>query len=55
MRDIKLSSLIKTIFQFSEIYKIIENANFQKKLLIIFESIINVLWYSFVSVLKPKK
>jgi len=55
MRDIKLSSLIKTIFQFSEIYKIIENANFQKKLLIIFESILNVLWYSFVSVLKPKK
>ena len=55
MRDIKLSNLIKTIFQFNEIYKIIENANFQKKLLIIFESIVNVLWYSFISVLKPKK
>ena len=55
LRNIKLSTLIKTIFQFSEIYKIIENANFQKKLLIIFESILNVLWYSFVSVLKPKK
>ena len=39
----------------NEYNKIIENANFQKKLLIIFESIINVLWYSFVSVLKPKK
>ena len=55
IRNIKLSNLIKTIFQFNEIYKIIENANFQKKLLIIFESIINILWYSFVYTLKPKK
>ena len=55
IRNIKPSNLIKTIFQFNEINKIIEKTNFYKKLLIIFESIMNILWYSFVSVFKSKK
>ena len=55
LRNIKLSTLIKTIFQFDVIFSIIKNSNLSVKFLIIFESIINILWYSFVLTLKPKK
>ena len=55
LRNLKLSSLIKAIFQFRIIFKIIKNSNFLIKFLIVFESIINTLWYSFSFTLKPKK
>ena len=55
LRNIKLSTLIKVIFQFDVIFSIIKNSNLSVKFLIIFESIINILWYSFVLTLKPKK
>jgi len=55
LRNLKLSSLIKAIFQFRIIFKIIKNSNFLIKFLIVFESIINTLWYSFTFTIKPKK
>ena len=55
LRNLKLSSLIKAIFQFRIIFKIIKNSNFIIKFLIVFESIINTLWYSFTFTLKSKK
>ena len=55
LRNLKLSNLIKAIFQFRIIFKIIKNSNFLIKSLIVFESIINTLWYSFTFTLKSKK
>ena len=55
LRNIKLSNLIKTIFQFRIIFSIIKNSNFLIKFFIVFESIINTLWYSFTLNFKPKK
>ena len=48
LRNIKLSNLMKTIPQFKIIFKILKNSNLLVKLFVIFESIINVLWYSIV-------
>ena len=53
-RNIKLSSLLKSISQFKEIFEIIKNSNFYIKLLIIFETSINIIWYSFSSTIKNK-
>ncbi len=55
LRNIKLSTLIKTIFQFNVIFTIIKNSNFLIKFLIVFESILNILWYSLILTFKPKK
>ena len=55
LRNIKLSTLIKTIFQFNIIFSIIRNSNFIVKFLVIIESIVNTLWYSFILTIKPKK
>ena len=55
LRNIKLSSLIKSIFQFQLIFEIIKNSNLLVKLLIIFESMFNTFWYSFAFTLKHKK
>ncbi len=55
LRNIKLLNLIKTAFQINVIMKIIKNSNLLIKLLILFESIINSLWYSFIFTIKPKK
>ena len=55
LRNLKLSSLIKAIFQFRIIFAIIKNSSFLTKFLIVLESIINTLWYSFSFTLKPKK
>ena len=55
LRNIKLSTLIKIIFQFNIIIKLINNSNFVVKFLIILESIINIFWYSIVFTLKSKK
>ena len=55
LRNLKLSNLIKGIFQFGIIFKIIKNSNFLTKFLIVSESIINTLWYSLIYTLKSKK
>ena len=55
LRNMKLSSLIKSIFQFKLIFEIIKNSNLFIKFLIIFESIINTFWYSFAFTFKYKK
>ena len=55
LRNIKLSNLIKTIFQLNIIFKIIKDSNFLVKLLIIVESILNILWYSFTQSFKFRK
>jgi hypothetical protein len=55
LRNLKLSSLMKAIFQFSIIFKIIKNLSFLTKLLVVFESVINTLWYSLAFTLKSKK
>ena len=55
LRNIKLTKLIKSIFQFNEVFKIIENSNLLIKFLVIFESTINVFWYSLTATIKSKK
>ena len=55
LRNIKLSTIIKTTLQLKLIFKIIENSNFIIKFLIIIESILNILWYSFTLTFKSKK
>ena len=53
-RNINLSRLLQSIFQFKEIFKIIKNSNLHIKLLIILETSINIIWYSITSTLKNK-
>ena len=55
LRNIKLSNLIKTIFQFKIVFSIIKNSNFLIKFFIIIESIVNAFWYSFTLTFKSKK
>ena len=55
LRNINLFTLIKALFQFNIIFKIIKNSNLLIKFLIIFESIVNIFWYSFILTLKSKK
>ena len=54
LRNLKLSSLIKAIFQFRIIFKIIKNSSLLTKLLIVSESVINTLWYSIIYTFKSK-
>ena len=55
LRNIKLSTLIKIIFQFNIIFKLIKNSNFVVKFLIILESILNIFWYSIIFTVKSKQ
>ena len=55
LRNIKISTLIKIISQFSLIFKITKNSNIIIKLLIIFESILNIFWYSIILTFVRKK
>ena len=55
LRNINLFTLIKALFQFNIIFKIIKNSNLLIKFLIISESIVNIFWYSFILTLKSKK
>ena len=55
LRNIKLLTLIKSMSQFNVIFSIIRNSSFLIKFLVIFESILNILWYSFTLTFKPKK
>ena len=55
LKNLKLSNLIKAIFQFKIIFTIIKNSSFLIKLLIVSESVINTFWYSIIYTLKSKK
>ena len=55
LKNLKLSNLIKAIFQFKIIFTIIKNSSFLIKLLIVSESVINTFWYSIIYTLKFKK
>jgi len=55
LRNLKLFTLVKSMFQFNIVFSIIRNSNFLVKFLIIFESIINILWYSVIFTFKSKK
>lgn len=55
LKNIKLSNIKKTIFQFNEIFKVIEGSNLKSKILILAESSLNMIWYSLLSSIKNKK
>ena len=55
LKNLKLSNLIKAIFQFKIIFTIIKNSSFLIKLLIVSESVINTFWYSIIYALKSEK
>ena len=55
IRNVKLSALLKAFSQFGLIFSLIKNSNYLVKLLIIFESFINVIWYSIVTAIKFKR
>ena len=55
LRNIKLSTLLNSIAQFSIIFSIIRNSNILIKFLVLFESLVNIFWYTLVSILKTKK
>jgi|TARA_B100000315_G_scaffold195231_1_gene186053 hypothetical protein len=55
LRNLKLFTLVKSMFQFNIVFSIIRNSNLLIKFLIIFESIINIFWYGLISTLKFKK
>jgi len=55
IRNIKLSNLIKTIKQSKIIFLILKDTKIYTKILIIFEAILNILWYSIILTLRPKK
>ena len=55
IRNIKLANIYKTIQQLKIIFSILKGSNMYVKLLVIFETIINILWYSIILTLRPKK
>ena len=55
LRNIKLSRIVKNIFQLGTIYELAKNSNPAIKFLIIFETFLNILWYSITLTLKTKK
>ena len=55
LRNIKLSNLLKAIFQFKVIFSMLKNSNIFVKFLILSETLLNALWYSFALTVKPKK
>lgn len=54
LRNLKLTNILKTVLQFNIIFKILKKSNFTTKLLVIFESIINIIWYSIFLTFKSK-
>ena len=54
LRNIKLSRLKETIFEFREIFTVIKKSNLKTKILVIAESILNLFWYSVIRTLKNK-
>ena len=55
IRNIKLLNLFKSVDQFKIIFSMLRGTRIEDKILILFESIVNVLWYSIILTFKPKK
>ena len=55
IRNIKLSTIIKTLLNFNIISSLVKESNYLTKFLVISESIINVLWYAIIISIKSKK
>lgn len=55
IRNVNLFNLIKTIFQLKEVLIMIKNSNLLVKVLILSESILNIMWYSLIATFKSKK
>ena len=55
LRNLKLSTFVKSLSQFKIILEIIKKGSFLTKLLVLFEVIINTIWYTLVYTLKPKR
>jgi len=54
IKNIKISNIVKSIFQLKLIFKITKKSNFLTKFLILSESILNILWYSFLQTFRSK-
>ena len=55
LRNLRLSTFIKSLSEFAIIFEIIKKGSFLTKFLVLFEAIINIIWYSLVYTLKTKK
>tara|TARA_B100001123_G_scaffold413873_1_gene512659 strand:+ start:345 stop:1529 length:1185 start_codon:yes stop_codon:yes gene_type:complete len=55
LRNIKLTTLVKTILQYRLIFSVIKRSSFFIKILILLESILNTIWYSIIYTIKQKK
>tara|TARA_Y100000590_G_scaffold431338_1_gene546024 strand:+ start:730 stop:1899 length:1170 start_codon:yes stop_codon:yes gene_type:complete len=55
LRNIKFSNIIKSFFQLKIIFQVIKKTNPLFKLIILAESLINIIWYSIILSLKFKK
>tara|TARA_Y100000590_G_scaffold127688_1_gene145990 strand:+ start:25625 stop:26788 length:1164 start_codon:yes stop_codon:yes gene_type:complete len=54
IRNINLFTLFKAIIEFNSIFSLIKGSSILIKVLIISESILNLLWYSIIRTFKPK-
>ncbi len=54
-RNIHLTTLLKSFFELTQVWKILKNTKFYIKVLVILESVLNIVWYSFMSILKKNK
>ena len=55
LKNIKNSSLVKVFFVLREVIPVIKKSNIITKFLVTLESLINIIWYYFLSKLKSKK
>ena len=54
LRDINIYKIFSSIFHLKEVFSLIKGSNNFVKLLVLFESLINILWFSFIRVLRKK-
>jgi hypothetical protein len=54
-RNIHLTSIFKSFFELIEVWKILKKSKFYIKILVILESVLNIFWYSFMSLMKKNK
>ena len=55
LKNISLFNFFKNLLQFNLILEMTKNSSFFIKLLILIESLLNIIWYSLVSTFKTKK
>jgi len=49
-RNISIFNILRSFLQLKEVFKIVKNSNFYIKFLVIIESLLNILWYSVLSI-----